>query len=448
MLYSTIIWRDDYFEIDALQQVGKLYLENKEYAKALDAWQIVSENFKETAENILIISQMKDVFADLFDKGIAYNMPPLEALKIYFKYRDLTPVGEEGDKITRKVSQFFADVDMIDEAIKIVEHQIKFRSQGDEKAKLTLWLVNNLVENRNMDKALDIINNIDIKNMSADIKKELQYKKAEIIASNGGLYEALDLVKNDSSVSADKVRIEVFWQRQNWFGLINLMEKFRIAEVKETVPNNLTKLEVKDITRLAVAYSAQNMVDKLKKLQDDFLKRVDRKDDEKLLIYLTTPRLNLDYKSFDESLQLSTIQDFLKEYSFMPSNDWRSIIEIIAPKLDAWRGKTADELDIDQKKDIVRLALAYAMKKPDDGKEELEIKKSFSSLTRDFKDVRIDRYTIEVFEDLDSKAFPKDNDAVFEGKIKLNEIKEFVDYYKASKKISQLNMSTRNRFKN
>lgn len=447
ILRASVIWRDDYFEIDTLNRVAELYEQAKDYAKALDNLKKISVNFTDTAENIFVLAKMKDIFVKLFDEGAAYELPPLEALKIYFKYRELTPIGFIGDRITKKVSEFFAEVDMVDEAIKIVEHQIKYRAKGDEKARLTLWLSDTLTENREHEKAFNILQKLNTNNINLELENAVNYKKAMITAEMGKLNKALQMIKGDNSVDANRVRIEVFWQRENWFGLIRLMEEFRIDEIKGTIPENLTRKEVTDILRLAVAYSAQNMKDRLKELKESFISRVASKYDEEVFEYLTTPRLNLDYQQFSKTLQMDKIEDYLKKFSFMENNHWQSVIDILAPRAKELVGKSAEDLSDKQKKDIVRLALAYAMKKPVDGKDEVETKKAYSNLTRNFRDIFVDRFTIDVFSVLDSKAFPKEADAVFEGKIKLSEIPDFVDYYKQVKKISLLNISIRGRFK-
>ena len=268
-----------------------------------------------------------------------------------------------------------------------------------------------------------------------------------IIAKEGMIYDALDAIRGDSSIEADRVRMEVFWNRQNWFGIIRLMENFRIAEMQETIPENLTRKEAMDVMRLAIAYSAQNMREELRKLKELFIKRISSKYDEEIFEYLSKGRLNIDYNQFNRTLQMDDIENYLKKFSFMENQHWQSVIDILAPRAEKLVGTTADEMDIEERKDIVRLALAYAMKKPVDGKDEVETKKAYSNLVRTFRDVTVDRFTIDVFSALDSKAFPKETDAVFEGKIKLSEIPDFVDYYRNVKKFSLLNISIRGRFK-
>jgi len=131
-LLSSTIWRDDFFEMDVYETVGSLYISNEDYVNALLYWDTLVKNFPQTTESIFVLGKMKDLFIELFDSGIAYGMEPLQALRIYFKYNNLMPSGEVGDRITRKMGQFFIQADMIEDAIDIILHQIKYRSAGEE----------------------------------------------------------------------------------------------------------------------------------------------------------------------------------------------------------------------------------------------------------------------------------------------------------------------------
>ena len=110
-------------------------------------------------------------------------------------------------------------------------------------------------------------------------------------------------------------------------------------------------------------------------------------------------------------------------------------------------GKNIDDFTREDRFDVVRLALAYAMIRVEDLKLEQELKKKFSDLARDFKDFNIDRFSIDALVlPLGNQFDPMENDAIFEGKIKLVDIKEFLRFYQRARKMSELNISIRERF--
>ena len=444
-LQAATIWRDDYFEMDVLEIVGHLYVSEKNYIKALENWKQIANNFPETTESVFILGKMKQLFIDLFDGGIAYKMKPLETLKLYFGFRELTPAGEVGDRITRKVAQFFVTADMMDEAIKIVEHQIKYRSTGDDKAKLALSLYKMNLDNRDIDGAETALNMIPEQGTSQNVLADKHYAQAYLVALRKDYDDALGMIANDFSSPAQKVRTELFWQKQNWFGVMNTIEA-RLNDIRETKPLPLTKDELNDINRLLVAYAAQGENKKLQAIRNEFASRIPTQDDELLFDYLTRGSIGVDYNNFENTVELGNMEKFLNEYSFLPGKDWHSVIAILEPKVGLMVGKTNDELTRDNKLDIVKLAIAYSMLVAKDDKEASEMKKKIGDLARDFKDIRVDRFTIDAFNIFDDKFMPKENDAVFEGKIKLTDITQFLDYYRRANKFSELNMSIRDKF--
>ncbi len=447
LLQATVVWRDDYFEMDVLEIIGHLLVNEKDYKNALESWKTVANNFPETRESIFILGKMKQLFIDLFDKGIAYEMPPLETLNLYFGFRELTPSGEVGDRITRKVAQFFITADMMDEAMKIIEHQIKFRSTGDDRAKLALWLSDVNIDNRDLDGAESALHYIREGEANPQMMAEKNYKLAYITAMRGYYDKALDMIKGDFSTEAQKIRTELFWQRENWFGVMHTVES-RLDAIRETRPLPLTRKEMNDLHRLMVAYAAQGDNQNLSGLRNEFANRVPSSNDQLLFDYLATGSKYIDYNNFDETVELDDIERFLNDYSYMPTQSWNSVIAIMEPKVSMLTGQAPDMLSRAAKMDVIKLAIAYSMIEPKDEREANEMKKRLNTLARDFKEVRVDRTTLDAFAIFDDKYMPKENDVVFDGKIKLSDIPQFVDYYRRANKLSELNRSIRDKFTN
>lgn len=447
-LLAATIWRDDYFEMDVLETVGNIQLSKNNYMDSLEAWKGLVQNFPQTAESVFILGKMKDVFIDLFDGGKVYDLPPLEVLRIYFRFRELMPVGEIGDRITRKVAKYFLDTDMIDDGLDIIRHQIVYRSKGNEKADLVLWLSNIMLEDDRLDDAIRSLDLLKADILAPETAQRIKNQRALFIAKKGKIQEALDMVRDDFSYSAESVRIEIFKQRGNWFGIMNKIEA-RLQGFMDTFPDPLSKDQMNDIFTLAVAYASQGDNDKLTKLNNDFVKRIENEKDLKLFTYLTSGNKRIDYADFESSSEVNKIQSFLNEYSYLPGNDWFSVAKILEPKAEKLTGKPIEELSEEDKNDVVRLALAYAeLLNSTEERVVNDSKKKLATLSRNFKDIKVDRTTIDTFAILDNKVVPKDPDAVFEGKIKLADIPDFVGYYRGAKKFSELNISIRDKFKN
>jgi hypothetical protein len=298
------------------------------------------------------------------------------------------------------------------------------------------------MENRNPESAYTILDNIQPENVTSKIIDLKKYAVGMALAKMGDYKKALNLIKNDWSYPANTVRLELFWLRENWFGLKSITED-RFDKYEENLPNPLTTKHTQEIMRLAVAYAAQNSQDKMEALSNRFRERIENPSDIKLLDYLTSGSKKLNHKIFEDTVELDKIERFVNEYSFLPSNSWKNVIEVLEPKVDSYIGLTADDLSREQQNDIVKLGLAYALYFPEEERFRPDQLKKLATLSREFRNVRVNRYTIDSFSALDNKATPMINDAVFEGQIKLVDIPKFIEYYNKVRKISELNKSIR-----
>ena len=80
------------------------------------------------------------MFRSLFLDGDADQMEPVRALALYYDFRELTPVGKEGDEMIRLLADRLVAVDLLDRAAQLLEHQVKFRLRREKKAQIGVRL--------------------------------------------------------------------------------------------------------------------------------------------------------------------------------------------------------------------------------------------------------------------------------------------------------------------
>jgi hypothetical protein len=443
----SFVWRDDFFEIDLFQLIGQLYLSENRFFDTLMAWRYIATNFPSTADSIVVLGKMRKVFIDLFHGGVAYSMKPLETLNIYFTFQELMPVGELGDEISRKFADYLVKTDLPEDAIKIIEHQVRFRAEGEMRDRLALQLADMYIRGKRLLKVDEALRYIDLKNANSEILRQAKYRRAMVQALSGKYDNALSIIRDDFSYDAMSVRLELFWQRENWFGVINILEN-RLNEMNDTRPEPLTKKEIDQVLKLAVAYSAQEEFAKLRALSANFRNRMQNENDVRLLDFLSMGSKAIDNLNFEDTLQLNDIERFITEYNYLPLRDWRNVIEVLEPKVATLVGVPNNELTRDNQLDVIRLATAYALVEKKDERETNDFTKRTNLLLRDFKDVRLDRTNIDALFMLDSRTQPIEPDAIFEARIRLADLPEFIKIYQDVRKVSELNIRTRGVFKN
>ena len=69
-------------------------------------------------------------FESLFLGGKGDAMPPIEALGLFYDFRELTPIGRRGDEMIRRLADRLVSVDLLDQAAELLQHQVDHRLQG------------------------------------------------------------------------------------------------------------------------------------------------------------------------------------------------------------------------------------------------------------------------------------------------------------------------------
>ena len=98
-------WRGDAVEFATLAKLGELYVDEREYGDGLGVMRSANSYFPDLADTPKVAARMSAVFHTLFLDGAADALTPVEALGLYYDYRELTPVGSDGDEMIRKLAE-------------------------------------------------------------------------------------------------------------------------------------------------------------------------------------------------------------------------------------------------------------------------------------------------------------------------------------------------------
>ena len=310
---GRIEWRGDAVEFALLKQLGQYYIDNKQYTEGLRVWRELVTQFPGTSESLKVASDMAKVFATLFDTGgAAYQLPPLQALSAFFEFNELTPVGVQGDRISRLLADYLTSVDLLENAAAILTHQVRFRSQGEDRAKLALKLVDLHLANDRTDLAEGVLNVIANDKMPTALQPQYHLLRAEILLHKGNYPEALKMLEKDTSPAAADLKLAVYWHQQQWELAANILE----SELKNRSQkmDTLTHGEEERVLRLAIAYSKLRRFDDLKVLKQNFGKRLKDPKIGDNFDFVTDSLTPIDHTALESSLQLNEIQSFLEKY--------------------------------------------------------------------------------------------------------------------------------------
>ncbi len=209
-------WRGDAREVRLLRRLAELYQEEEDYLSGLRALRQVAAHFSADRQASDITRQMSETFERLFLEGHADALPAVSAIALYREFQELTPPGDKGNEMIRKLADRLVEVDLLDDAAELLDKQVQYRLTGIEKAKVgaRLALVHSL--NRNPRGAMDALAASEAADLPKDLVRQRAHLAAEALAAQGKPEQALSVLGDDDTLEADLIRSNVYWTSQDW----------------------------------------------------------------------------------------------------------------------------------------------------------------------------------------------------------------------------------------
>lgn len=209
-------WRGDAFEFALERRLGELYLADGQYAAGLRALRrAVSVGGKAPAAEQLT-QQMAKTFEALFLEGKADSLPPLTAIALYDEFRELTPPGDKGNEMIRRLADRLVAVDLLGRAAKLLEDQVRFRVKDTTRARVGARLALVYLLDRKPEAALKAIGASAAEEVPGPLAAQRRHLEARALAGLGRHREALAMLEGDDSGEADQIRAEVLWKAGEW----------------------------------------------------------------------------------------------------------------------------------------------------------------------------------------------------------------------------------------
>lgn len=308
-----LLWRGDALEYNTLKLLADLYILDERYADGLRAMKTVLRYFPTSADAPQMARRMATLFIELFNEGKADNLRPLDALALFYEFKDLTPIGPAGDKMIQNLADRLAGVDLLAQAAQLLEHQVKFRLEGEERSRVGARLALLYLFNREPRKALDVLELTNFGSNPEDLQRQRSHLAAKAYAGVGEWQRALDVIQNDFSKPAKDIKLDVYWENKDWDNVAVQAEDMLASRKDITAP--LTDSETQTLLRLAIAYNFTGDTPQLKYLRDYFTPLLKNNPYQSQLAFLTNVREPLNPDNIGTlARDISQIENFLDTY--------------------------------------------------------------------------------------------------------------------------------------
>lgn len=283
----TAVWRGDEIELAARRILARALTEKGNYRRAFEMIgmaMFVDPNSEITRH---IQSDMTAAFEDLFLHGKSDEMSPIEAVSLFYDYRDLTPIGRLGDEMIRKLSDRLIEVDLLDQAAELLAHQVEQRLQGAARAQVGARLAFVHMLAGQPAKALDAIQRTRIASLPVAVQRQRDLLEARALAETNRVELALDLLDTMHGDDIVRARAEALWLGRRWQEAAETLE--RLLGNAWTGDTLLSREQRFDVMRAAIAYSLAEDQLGLDRLRSKFADKMSDGPDAHSFAVVTQP---------------------------------------------------------------------------------------------------------------------------------------------------------------
>jgi predicted negative regulator of RcsB-dependent stress response len=216
-------WRGDELETLINYRLGQVYIEDKEYLKGLSVLRSAISLLPNSQISREVTDYMTNTFRRIFTDGTLQDISPLDAISIYDEFKELTPMGEEGDVFVQNLAERLVEIDLLGRASDLLEHQLDHRLKGGAAVRVAIRLaaiqlidgksdkaINSLAKARN---ALGGVAGGD----KVSLGREITLLKARALSKLNRASEGLDLLKKlPNAEDVNRLRADIAWNAGRW----------------------------------------------------------------------------------------------------------------------------------------------------------------------------------------------------------------------------------------
>jgi tetratricopeptide (TPR) repeat protein len=284
----TTIWRGDDTEIEALQLLARLYTQESRYRDAFHVMRTALMAHPNSDHTRRIQEEAATTFDTLFLAGKGDAMPAVDALGLFYDFRELTPIGRRGDEMIRRLADRLVSVDLLDQAAELLQHQVDHRLQGAARAQVATRLAIVYLMNRKPDRALNTLRATQSTNLATELRNQRLLIEGRALSDIGRPDLALEVIGNLDGREAVRLRGDILWSAKRWQAAAEQVEIMYGDRWRDWQP--LSEPERADLLRAAIGYALAEDTIGLGRFREKYVAKMADGPDRRAFEVATAPR--------------------------------------------------------------------------------------------------------------------------------------------------------------
>lgn len=212
----TTGWRGDWIEAQALSRLIQLYADAGRWRDAFSTLRVAVQAFPDADGTRALQDKMQERFTDLFLGAGAETLPKLDALALFYDFKEMSPGGKRGDELVRRLADKLVEVDLFDQASDLLGYQIDNRLQGAARAQVAARAALVDMMNGKPAKALEVLRKTRQADLPGSLMRTRLRLEARALADTGRVDLALEIAEGLEGPEASRLKADILWTARRW----------------------------------------------------------------------------------------------------------------------------------------------------------------------------------------------------------------------------------------
>nr|WP_313901506.1 hypothetical protein [Methylobacterium sp. J-070] len=311
----ALTWHGGPVEDGITASLARLYLAAGRWRDAFTAVRRANAFAPNAAASQALTREAQAAFESLYltEKGDA--LPGIQAVALFFDFRELSPIGRRGDEVVRRLADRLVGLDLLDSAADLLQYQIDNRLTGPARSAVAARLATvRLMDDKPM-QALQVLDTTDLPELPASLKRARGLIRARALSDLTRTDLALEALESESGPDIERLRADIYWGARRWREAGEAHEALLGEAWRSGQP--LDDQSRADAVRAAIAYDLAGEAIGLERLKAKFSEAMAASPDARTFALLTgaDPTRAPGFRAIAaRATKAETLSAFLAEY--------------------------------------------------------------------------------------------------------------------------------------
>lgn len=281
----SAVWRGGQSEIETLGAMGRIYADKMRWRDAFLIAKLANQVYPEHPITRRMHDETAAQFEELFTTGRSDTLPRVDALALFYDFKEFLPVGRRGDEIIRKLADRLVELDLLDQGADLLRHQMENRLTGAARSTVAARLAMVRLMSGKPAEALAAIQTTRLPELPADVRRARLLLEAKALSDLSRTDLALEILTAERGPEIDRLRADVLWGGRRWREAGEAHERILDQKWRQKAP--LAPSDRADVMRAGVAYVMADEALSLDRLRTKYAAKMADSDDARTFGFVT-----------------------------------------------------------------------------------------------------------------------------------------------------------------